>query len=356
MSVGTFLQPDHETQSGAVYKAAIDNSLAAMSRIAVAFAPHEQDTPAMTVRVDAGDLLVSGAIVHQAAQNSATITAPSGTDHRIDRVVIDSLTGAVSVVAGTPGVEGAVTPPDIPTGKLPVCQVALAHGMTVITNDLITDERILGGGGVEAIKIDQICVNIGDDPATELGYGTWELIRALGIESIYPPAHSGTYVKASYAGGYYPYNATDPANPLTGADTTSWLYGSPTNVRFHIDTGSAQVIRRIYYENYHDSGGVLGRGMKNFTLWGSNSPTAFAELTYGIDTDWTQLTTSQSTFDQHTGSDIADPKYIDVSGQTEMYRYYAIKISDNHDSGTGYIGARRIVLQSGEAAMWLRTA
>lgn len=175
---GTFLQPDFETQSGIVYKGAIDNSFAALARIGQMFAPHEQDTPDMTVRLDAGALLANVTLSEIAAQSTGTITAPSGTDHRIDRVVIDALTGAVSVITGTPGAEGAVVAPDITTGKLPICQVALAHDMTEITNDLITDERVMGGGAGEAIKINGIYQNLGDDPATELGYGTWLNLKA----------------------------------------------------------------------------------------------------------------------------------------------------------------------------------
>jgi len=144
MSVGTFQQPNFETQGGTTYKTAIDNAIKALARLAAAFAPHEQDTPDMTVRVDAGALpyLVDGALVEQAAQDTAAITAPV-THPRIDLVVIDGETGAVAVVTGSEAADP--DPPAIPDGKLPVCEVLLATDTTAIDNSLITDKR-LGGG------------------------------------------------------------------------------------------------------------------------------------------------------------------------------------------------------------------
>jgi hypothetical protein len=84
-------------------------------------------------------------------------------------------------------------------------------------------------------------------------------------------------------------------------------------------------------------------GVKNFTLWGSNDPNAFADLVYSHDTNWTQLTCSQATFDQHIAADQADPKYIDVTNLV-AYRYYAFKFVDNWGSVTT-VGVRRIELQ-----------
>ncbi len=144
MGVATFIQPDHETQEGTAYKDAIDGATQVMARPAAMFAAHEQDTPNMTVRLDAGALFVSGAVVEKAAQSTGTITAPV-TLPRIDRVVIDNATAVVSVVTGVE--DASPSPPAIPDGKLPVAQVLLQTTTTVITNDMITDERIGGGAG-----------------------------------------------------------------------------------------------------------------------------------------------------------------------------------------------------------------
>lgn len=167
--------------------------------------------------------------------------------------------------------------------------------------------------------------------------------------SQYPPAYNNTYVKATTelgTGRQSPHYATNPTRPLTGnAQTRAWLSAvlTVTDQRFHIDLGSAKVITRIYYENLHSSGLNTTGGVQNFTFWGSNTVGAFIKLTYATDTNWTQITSAQATFDEHTASDVADPKYITVTNTT-AYRYYAFKFADNYGSA-GYMGVRRIELQ-----------
>ena len=171
--------------------------------------------------------------------------------------------------------------------------------------------------------------------------------------SQYPPAHNDTYVKATTTWPTYfaPYYATDPSKSLTGSNWyTIWAAAdySVVNQRFHIDLGAGKTIKRIYYENHHDSGLNTEGGVKNFTFWGSNEATAFANLTYATDTDWTQLTTSQSTFQKHVAADQADPQYITVTNTT-AYRYYAFKFANNYGNGR-ILGVRRIVLQTEDSA------
>jgi hypothetical protein len=174
--------------------------------------------------------------------------------------------------------------------------------------------------------------------------------RSSAAASHYPVAQNNTYVKSTtrYNDSYYPHNATNPANSLIGGNNQGWVAwnGAKTNQRFHIDLGDGHIINRIYYENYHNSGAKTSSGVQNFTLWGSNEATAFAELTYATDTNWTQLTTSQSTFDKHVAANQADPKYIDVTNTTS-YRYYAFKFADTYGSNEGdnYMGLRRVELQ-----------
>jgi len=171
------------------------------------------------------------------------------------------------------------------------------------------------------------------------------------IPSQYPPAQSDTYVKATTKANtdYWPYFATDPAKSLTGhPGTGAWFSGSGsvTNQRFHIDLGSAKILKRIYYENVHDNGGTTTKGVKNFTFWGSNTGAgSFDDLVYANDEGWTQLTTSQATFDIHSAANEADPKYITVTNTT-AYRYYAFKFADNYGDAS-YMGVRRIELQTG---------
>src|SRR5690606_24482496 len=60
--------------------------------------------------------------------------------------VVDATTGVATRVAGT-AVTGSpsAVPPDIPAGKLPICQVLINDDDTVITNSMITDERVPAG-------------------------------------------------------------------------------------------------------------------------------------------------------------------------------------------------------------------
>ena len=98
MSVGTFILPQ-VSQGGETFKTNIENCLAVLARLGQSFAPHEQATPNMTVRLDAGYLFSGGILTEVAAQNTGTITAPT-VNPRIDRVVTDAASGAVSVVTG----------------------------------------------------------------------------------------------------------------------------------------------------------------------------------------------------------------------------------------------------------------
>ena len=174
---------------------------------------------------------------------------------------------------------------------------------------------------------------------------------ALTYTSQYPPTQSGDYVKATttyQATNYDAWHTTNPAKSVTDAWLTNqWLSGSGVYVeqRFHIDLGSAKIIRRIYYENSHNNGALTGRACKNFTFWGSNTGAGtFDDLVYANDEGWTQLTISQSTLDEHVALNQADPKYIIVTN-TVAYRYYAFKFADGW-STTTYMGVRRIELQT----------
>ena len=140
MTVPTFVQPDRSSDSGAQYPANIDAAIAVLARVGQAFAPHEQSTPDMTVRLDAGHIYnpVAQTITEVAAQSTGAITAPS-VDPRIDRIVVDQSTGVVSVVGGTEAASPVA--PAIPAGKFPVAQVSLLTSTTEITNSIITDER-----------------------------------------------------------------------------------------------------------------------------------------------------------------------------------------------------------------------
>ncbi len=164
------------------------------------------------------------------------------------------------------------------------------------------------------------------------------------------PTQDDDHVKATTKNttSFWPYFATDPAKTLTGEwGSNSWLavQNTVTDQRFHIDLGSAKLIKRIYYENGHTNGTVPNSGAQNFTFWGSNTGAGtFDDLVYGNDEGWTELTVAQNTFDIHVSADQADPKYIVVTNVT-AYRYYAFKFADNHGN-TAWLNIRRIELQT----------
>ena len=170
----------------------------------------------------------------------------------------------------------------------------------------------------------------------------------LSYRAVYPPGYSATYVKATsyFDSNLYPHFACNPGLSLTGGwVSNAWLTpnGTYTNQRFHIDLGAPKVVARIYYENSHNSGASTNTGAKNFTFWGSNSAAAFAELTYNIDTNWTQLNPASTQFVEHVAANQADPHYI-VVNPPGTYRYYAFKIENAWGTNL-YMGLRRIVLQ-----------
>ncbi|MBI2235351.1 MAG: hypothetical protein HYU60_00065 [Magnetospirillum sp.] len=155
MTVATKTLPNAATQTGAAYKANIDGCAAVHDRVAGAFAPHEQATPNMTVRIDAGTIPQWLAPpLEVAAQSTATIAAPVG-NPRKDIVYIDAKTGAVGVATGTPAASPA--DPAVPAGKVAVARVTLVPSTTVVTNGVIDDLRspsFLGLGTAAGIDLD----------------------------------------------------------------------------------------------------------------------------------------------------------------------------------------------------------
>lgn len=134
----TLTQPNNTTQSGSVYKAAIDDSVAVLAEIGQDFAPHQSTVADLNVLVDAGKgIKADGTLVEQ-SQQSIAFTAPT-VNPRIDRIVVDMVSFVASRVAGTEAASPVA--PAIPPGKFSNSKVSLTVGQTQITNINITDER-----------------------------------------------------------------------------------------------------------------------------------------------------------------------------------------------------------------------
>lgn len=130
MSVQTF-NPTDLSQSAANWAVA--------QRIVGPFAPHAQVSPDMTIALDPGYLLNGTTLTEVKAQVVGPF-APPASGFRIDRVVVDRSTGTASIVAGT---ANSLTPPAIPSGKLPVARVMLDSMRDIIGNGNLVDERAL---------------------------------------------------------------------------------------------------------------------------------------------------------------------------------------------------------------------
>lgn len=149
--VGTWIDSNFETQTGTAYKTALDNSIRAGKRIANAFAAHQNTPPSMSVVIEPGMLWVSSNLLETGQQVISGITAPVA-NSRIDRIVIDKTTGAVSHVQGAEAVSPTVAA--IPSNKLPCVHFQLFPGQTVIVNGGLNDERLGGGLGSEVKMFD----------------------------------------------------------------------------------------------------------------------------------------------------------------------------------------------------------
>jgi len=160
MAVGTWQDLNFQVDNGTTYKTGIDNDHAVAKRIVDRYAPHAKATPDMNILVDAGFVFNDQTFTNNAQQTVGPFTAPVS-NPRIDRVVIDRLTGVASIIAGTEA--GSPVAPAIPEGKDPCAQIALATSTTSITNALITDERTPGGQAGATVQLksgtDQTVVN-----------------------------------------------------------------------------------------------------------------------------------------------------------------------------------------------------
>jgi hypothetical protein len=232
--VGTFEQPDFETMTATEYKTALDNAIAAMHRIGGAFAPHEtyEGSPlvlTMKVTVEAGYIRSGVTLTEVAAQVTAALVAPIS-NPRIDRIVGDVTTGAISVVAGAEA--GSPSAPAIPAGKFPIARVALTVGQTMVTNQALTDERGMALVYVNLADIaDGAAVKIPDGTALKmkvLAIGDWNMdalssisvAHGLSISKI--RSVSVAIISDASAGGYEGHHIGSAAAPGTGEVGWSW--------------------------------------------------------------------------------------------------------------------------------------
>lgn len=166
--------------------------------------------------------------------------------------------------------------------------------------------------------------------------------------SHYPPVQDAAHVKATSTGpGAAPWYATDPAKSLVGpSEGTAWSTpAKPTPpIKFTIDHGEPFVAARIYLENQHYSGSYTYNLLDQFEIYGTNSATAFANVSAVADlSDLTLLGTF--TARAHVSSDISDPQYFLIEGNATAFRYTVLRAL-NLAAGASTIVFRRVEIQS----------
>jgi len=145
MTVSPPTLPDFTSQTATAYKTAIDGSSAVHGRYGQWFAPHEEASPAMTARLEAGFIWTgTGIPVVVAAQSTAPINAPT-TNPRKDIVYVDVATGTVGVATGTEA--ASPSDPTIPNAKIPIARVNLVVSQISILDADLDDLRPFPGGG-----------------------------------------------------------------------------------------------------------------------------------------------------------------------------------------------------------------
>ena len=144
------------------------------------------------------------------------------------------------------------------------------------------------------------------------------------------PTASTVKATSRYSEYYSPLYAVDVNKQLEGSDKfNQWksAYDSPTNQCFNVDLSKSLVLTDITLINGHDFGLDTDVGIKNFVIQGSNSSTAFANVTYADDTGWSTISNN------HVASQYveADPyQTYETNTTSTAYRYYRLKIADSH--------------------------
>jgi hypothetical protein len=160
---------------------------------------------------------------------------------------------------------------------------------------------------------------------------------------IRPPGPNNTTVKATsyHDTRYSPFFAFDFNLATDGSHiNTSWAstQGQTTNQRLNVDLGVPVVLTKIVLINSHIDGASTNEGIQNFVIQGSNTASDLDHTTYAdAGSGWTNVQTGLTA----TQYDSADPyKNYEVASPGTAYRYYSIKIANNH--GGGWLKVRDI--------------
>lgn len=330
-----YTRPDNTTQSASAYKSNIDNGFAVFERgTGGLFQVREQDTPDMTVRVEAGVLWdgPGNAPTAVAAASSGTITAPS-TNPRIDRIVVDASSGAVSVITGSEA--ASPTAPTVTAGKIPLAQVTLQTSTTQITDSIITDERPAyfgdpssGSGGISSVAADT-SPQLGGN----LDLNSFDIVDTNGNEFI-------EFTESASA-----VNHVNVVNSATGVDPIIQVAGGDTNAGIRIKgkgTGKVQLgdAELAIPDSDGTSGQVLqtnGSGVLSFTdAGGSWSLVAATTISNDATVEFTGLNEANANYK------IVLEHVIPATDATNLY------IQTSTDNGSSYDGGASDYVTQGQ--------
>lgn len=117
------------------------------------------------------------------------------------------------------------------------------------------------------------------------------------------------------------------ATVYTGGDVgCTWVStNSALPQKLNFDFGRSIKLRGLTVYNYHSSGGFTQYGLNNIRIYGTDSTTAFNNLTGTDLTDLSLIT--EITVQEHVAADVDDPQYFFFNNDT-YYQYIIIVVVD----------------------------
>jgi len=123
---------------------------------------------------------------------------------------------------------------------------------------------------------------------------------------------------------------------------------APGRQRLNVDLGVEGILTKIVLVNYHDSGGGTDRGIKTFSMQCSNTSSDLAITGYlGTGSSWVSIPAIFLPAQYSATTPEISFSISSVSQTTIPYRYYSLKIQDNHGDGT-LIGLR-------DCCLWIKS-
>lgn len=259
MSVSRFLLPSSN----------LDGDLSVLARIGAAFAPHASEPESLSIVLDPGHIRVGLDLIEIPKQLAGPVVVPN-IHPKIDRVVVDAMTGVCSIISGSEN--GSPNPPSLPVGVIPIARIIIAPNTTQITNKIIIDERsFCDMGSVSGALINIQCFTLSGiykpSPGTRSvivdllgggGSGGGCSETGAGQMAAGGGGGAGSYARGRFTSGFADVNVTVAAGIAASSAGTAGVNG---NISSFGDIMTAP----------GGKGGTLGTAVSKPTIiWGSN--------------------------------------------------------------------------------------